>query len=354
MTRILIDLSVLRNVNCGLGQVALNYGYYFRDTYQPVDGEQIYLLVPKKFMGAFGDKVKYIRSWKIYRIFPQWMADKFDVWHAIHQLSRYTPNTRHYVLTIHDFNCVYEKQDPYRVNKYLTKIRTKVGWADSIVAISQFAKAETEKYTDTGNKEVQVIYNGVERIDLKPESPIEGVQTPYLFSIGELKEKKNFHVLLAMMAHMPDKHLYIAGNANTPYAERIMGEIRARQLTNVHLLGIVSEAQKVWLYRHCEAFVFPSLFEGFGLPVVEAMLFRKPVICSHETSLIEIGNEHVTFFEAGYPAKESAALIRQAIEEATPKRLDEAFNYAVSFSWKHHMEQYLALYRALANASEKE
>jgi glycosyltransferase involved in cell wall biosynthesis len=344
--RILIDLSILRNIHCGLGQVALNYGYYFRDVYQPKEGEEITLMVPKKFMGAFGNKVKYVRSWKIYRVFPQWIAAKFDVWHAIHQLSRWDPNAVHYVLTIHDFNCVYEKQDQVRVRKYLTKIQRKVDWADRIVAISQFAKAEVEKYMRLDGKKVEVIYNGIERIDLTPEKEPADIRKPYLFSIGEIKEKKNFHVLVDIMQKMPEYQLYIAGNNNTPYAQTIEKMLREKGVTNMHLIGKVSAEEKVWLYRHCEAFVFPSLFEGFGLPVVEAMLFRKPVICSHETSLVEIGNKHVSFFEKGYPAEASAELIRRAISQTTPEQLDEAFDYATSFSWRAHMDAYLELYRS--------
>ena len=344
--RILIDLSILRNIHCGLGQVALNYGYYFRDVYQPKEGEEITLMVPKKFMGAFGNKVKYVRSWKIYRVFPQWIAAKFDVWHAIHQLSRWDPNAVHYVLTIHDFNCVYEKQDQARVRKYLTKIQRKVEWADRIVAISQFAKAEVEKYMRLDGKKVEVIYNGIERIDLTPEKEPADIRKPYLFSIGEIKEKKNFHVLVDIMQKMPEYQLYIAGNNNTPYAQTIEKMLREKGVTNMHLIGKVSAEEKVWLYRHCEAFVFPSLFEGFGLPVVEAMLFRKPVICSHETSLVEIGNKHVSFFEKGYPAEASAELIRRAISQTTPEQLDEAFDYATSFSWRAHMDAYLELYRS--------
>lgn len=343
--RILIDLSILKNVHCGLGQVALNYGYFFRDEYQPIAGEEIFLLVPGAYLGAFGDKVRYIKSRKIYRIMPWLIGIRFDVWHAIHQLSRYKPFARHYVLTIHDFNFVYEKQGA-RVQSYLKKIQTKVNRASIVTAISEFAKEETMRYIYT-DKPIKVIYNGIERIDLKPEEPVADIVQPYLFSIGELKVKKNFHVLLAMMEHMPDKQLYIAGNDSTPYADEIRKEIAQRGLTNVHLLGLVSEAQKVWLYRHCEAFVFPSLFEGFGLPVVEAMLFHKPVICSHETSLVEIGGEHVSFFEKGYPAEASAQLIRQTIEKSTDKRLNEAFDYAISFSWTNHMQAYLALYRSL-------
>ena len=345
--RILIDLSILKNVHCGLGQVALNYGYFFRDSYQPIVGEEITLMVPKQFMGAFGDKVKYVRSWKIFRVLPWLIGAKYDVWHAIHQLSRYTPHACHYVLTIHDFNFVYEKEGR-KVQEYLHKIQRKVNRADRIVAISQFAKAETERFMEMKGKAVEVIYNGIERIDLAREQAPASVRAPFLFSIGEIKEKKNFQVLVDIMLRLPQYQLYIAGNKDTGYAQRIEQLIREKNVTNMHLIGKVSAEEKVWLYRNCEAFVFPSLFEGFGLPVVEAMLFRKPVICSHETSLVEIGSTHVSFFEKGYPAEASAKLIRKAITDTTPKQLEEAFAYATSFSWQAHVEAYLRLYRSLA------
>lgn len=344
--RILIDLSILRNVHCGLGQVALNYGYYFRDCYVSKPDEQIYLLVPKAFVGAFGDKVQYIVAHKFYRLFPWLICKRFDVWHAIHQLSRYKPFARHYVLTIHDFNFAYEKQGK-RVEKYLRKIQAKVNKADAVAAISEFAKQETERFMQLSGKQVSVIYNGIERIDLSADQAMPEVQQPYLFSIGEIKPKKNFHVLVDMMRYLPDMHLYIAGNKNTPYAQEIEQRIAENGLRNVHLLGIVSAEQKVWLYRHCAAFVFPSLFEGFGLPIVEAMLFRKPVICSHATSLSEIGKDHVTYFAPDYPAEASAALIQQAIRQTTHQQLDAAYTYATSFMWQKHMDSYLSLYRSL-------
>lgn len=340
--RILIDLSILKNVNCGLGQVALNYGYYFRDSYVPQAGEKIYLLVPKAYIGAFGNKVRYIQACKIYRIMPWLIGIRFDVWHAIHQLSRYRPFARNYVLTIHDFNFIYEKTGP-KTQKYLNMVQRKADKAKRICAISEFAKAETERYIRLGDKHVEVIYNGIERIDLKQEEAVPGIKQPYIFSIGESKEKKNFHVLLDMMSRLPELQLYIAGKNNTPYANRIRSEIAERNITNVHLTGVVSEAQKTWLYRNCQAFVFPSLFEGFGLPVVEAMLFNKPVICSKETSLTEIGGDHVTFFPKGYPADESAQLIATAA--LTPEQAEKNRQYACSFTWERHMQAYLAIYR---------
>lgn len=342
--RILIDLSILKNVHCGLGQVALNYGYFFRDSYAPRQDEQIFLLVPKAYVGAFGNQVHYIVAHKIYRLFPWLIGMRFDVWHAIHQLSRFRPFARHYVLTVHDFNFMYEKTGP-KTQKYQRMIQDKADRADRITAISQFAKTETERFVQLNGKSVQVIYNGIERIDLRPEEAMPAVQQPYLFSIGEIKEKKNFHVLLDMMKHLPNLHLYIAGKNNTPYADRIRVEMATRDISNVHLLGLVSEAQKTWLYRHCQAFVFPSLFEGFGLPVVEAMLFDKPVICSNATSLTEIGGDHVTFFPQGYPAAESAQCIASAV--LTPEQAEANRLYARSFTWERHMQSYLAIYREL-------
>jgi len=351
--KVLIDLSILKNVHCGLGQVALNYGYFFRDQYLPQANETIYLLVPKAYIGAFSDKVQYIQARKIYRVFPWLIGIKFDVWHAIHQLSRHQPFARKYILTIHDFNFVYEKAGK-KVEQYLRKVQQKVDRADQIVAISQFAREETQRYMNLHGKQVEVIYNGVEAIQTKVEEPQPLVQQPYLFSIGEIKEKKNFHVLLDMMAYLPAYQLYIAGNDHTDYAQHIRTLIQEKGLKNVHLLGIVGEAQKVWLYRHAQAFVFPSLFEGFGLPVIEAMLFKKPVICSKKTSLVEIGSHYTTFFKDNYPVQESADLITQTIAtyQANANLAEQAYQYACGFNWGKHMQSYLMLYRSLAQGGK--
>lgn len=345
--RILIDLAILKNVNCGLGQVALNYGYFFRDQYLPVPNEQIFLLVPRNFVGAFGDKVSYICTSKIRCLFPFLYGKRFDVWHTIHQLSDYRPFAKHLIVTFHDANFMYEKHG-WKIKKYIWKIQNIICKASVIVAISHFALEELGKYFQIKQKPLDVIYNGVERIDLKNEHEVENVRTPFIFSIGEIKPKKNFHVLLPIMQHLTQYNLYIAGKDSTQYANDIKQQIESQHINNVHLLGLISEEEKVWLYRHCEAFVFPSLYEGFGLPVVEAMLFKKPVICSHATSLIEIGNKFVTFFEKNYHPKNSALQIHQTIlqHQFNSDLSNDAQKYAQSFDWTQHMDKYLKIYRS--------
>ena len=151
------------------------------------------------------------------------------------------------------------------------------------------------------------------------------------------------------MKLMPEKHLYIAGNDSTEYADKIRNRIKQESIKNITLLGIVTQEEKVWLYQHCEAFVFPSLFEGFGLPVIEAMLFKKPVISSSNTSLTEICDQHATFFPKDFNPEESKSRILDTIQkyENNSDFSENVYKYALSFDYQKHMEEYLSLYKSL-------
>ena len=343
---VLIDLSVLDKLTTGLGQVALNYGLYFRDSYEPKRDEVITLLVPQKYIGAFGDKVKYVEAKAIYHKLPFLIKLKpFDVWHSIYSMSKFYPWGWHNVLTVHDFNFYYEN-DEHTVKRLMRKLHRRVLLANSVGTISYFTESEIQSFTPTG-KPVHVIYNGLERIDLLPETAPNDIHEPFLFTIGEVKKKKNFNVLLDMMKQMPEYHLYIAGDNNTEYARKMQARIDDENISNVHLMGVLNGENKCWMYRHCIAFVFPSLFEGFGLPVLEAMLYRKPVITSRSTALAEICMNHATFFPQDFEVNESVKRIRETIANTTQQQLDDSFTYATSFTWEKHMRAYLNLYRTV-------
>lgn len=343
---ILIDLSKLKDPNCGLGQVAMNYGQYYKDCYVPKEGEEVTLLVPKEYVGRFGGKVKYIEMKAVYKLFPFLIRKRrFDVWHSINQLSHYKPWAKKTVLTIHDYNFCYEKRGG-KVGKYLEKVRHEVDNADVIGTISHFTESEIERFTPT-KKPVYVIYNGIERIDLIEEKKPRNVHKPFLFTIGVMKEKKNFHVLLDIMKIIPEYQLYMAGNDTGDYAEGIKRRIADEGIDNVHMMGRITMEEKCWMYRHCSGFVFPSLFEGFGLPVVEAMLFHRPVVSSGATSLSEICNGHTKFLPEDFDAAKSADIIKDAIENVNQTEMDRAFQYATSLTWRKNAEGYLRIFREL-------
>jgi glycosyltransferase involved in cell wall biosynthesis len=349
--KILVDLSILRNLHCGLGQIAYNYGKYFRDHYKENDQFEVYLFLPKEMEGVFGSKIKYITInwWR--KHFP-FLLPKFDVWHSIHQLSHYRPYRKDmkYVLTIHDLNFMYEKSK-FKQNRILSQLQREVNRADKIICISEFSKSETLRYLDLKDKKVDVIFNGVEQFETHIAQKPNFIKSnkPFFFSIGEIKRKKNFHVLLPLMKLYPDKELYIAGQNVTRYANEILNQIETLSLTNVHLVGKITHEERIWLYHHCEAFLFPSLFEGFGLPVIEAMSFGKPVFSSRETSLKEIGGD-CAFFWDNFEPEHMKELIENQLTafHNSPELSKKNIDYATTFSYELHMKRYMSIYRQLS------
>lgn len=345
--KILVDLSALRFNNCGLFQIAYNYGCFYKNEYQPNKKYTIYLLVPPNMVGAFGNKVKYIPANWFYKHF-QWFIPPVKVWHSIHQLSKYEPkhlNTK-YILTIHDLNFLYEKAGD-KIEKYRRKIQKEVDRADIIVVISEFTKKEIEEHLSLKNKPVHIIYNGIKDFDETHEKRPEFVNEskPFFFSIGQIKRKKNFHVLVPMMKLFPQYNLYISGLKDDKYADKIETMIKQNELDNVFLTGEIDHNEKIWMYKHCKAFLFPSLFEGFGMPVIEALKLGAPVFSSQETSLKEIGANHVFFWD-NFEAKHMKNAIEKGLKyfEQHPEMAIENKQYAKSFSFKEHIENYLKLY----------
>lgn len=340
--KVLVDLSMLRHPFCGLGQVALNYGRWLGT--HPQSDMEISLLVPKAYIGAFGDDVRYVEARLLNRLLP---LGHYDVWHSIHQLSPFrSPQDTATILTIHDFNLLYYKSSAKR-RRYQRLLQRECDNARTICSISRFVADEAPRFLDLKGKEIHVIYNGVENLidgpQEQPQSSIFSPQRPFFLSMGVVTEKKNLAALLPMMQQLPDYDLLIAGNDSGSYARRL----REQAGPNVHLMGAVSDAQRRWLYAHCSALLFPSLFEGFGLPVIEAMQFGKPVFCSTATSLPEVGGDVACYFRDWDPAH-MAETVMQGLQDFTPQQAEAARRHADSFSYDRHMQSYLELYRQIA------
>lgn len=343
---VLIDLSMLKNPNCGLGQIALNYGRIFGA--MDCDDLRFTLLVPKRYIGAFGDKVGYANARR--RKYPM-LLPRADVIHATHQFSKLRRKDRHtkVILTVHDLNFLYEKTGE-KQRKYMAELLPRVAAADVITTISNFSRQDVLDNVDTGDKPVEVIYNGVENIASAPAAQPAFVDTarPFFFTIGEVKRKKNFGVLLDVMKSFPGHDLYICGNDSGDYAQEIRERIAREGIGNVYVTGMIAPEEKVWLYKNCRALLFPSKFEGFGLPVIEAMQFGKPVFSSQMTSLREIGGGHAFAWE-NFEPESMAEVVRAGLAafDADPSLAGAEKEYAASFSYERHIAAYLALYRRM-------
>lgn len=350
MKKILIDLRYLRNLNYGFGQFCLAFGTYLKENPESHKDLDITLHVPKSFVGKFGDKVRYISPNKIRKPFP-FLFPRFDIWHSTTQSQRYfyTPESCSRIITIHDLNMM-SHYSGNKLRKRLNKLQKNIDISDHFTVISHFTEGEIKKHLVFDNKPITVNYVGVRNLtqDKQTKPTFVKSDAKFFFTIGQVVEKKNFHVLVDMMALMPEYTLYICGQDHFPYAEKIRKDIQEKKLNNVIVTGSISAEEKVWMYQNCHAFVFPSTLEGFGIPVIEAMSFGKPVFSSRLTSLDEIGGDFAYFWN-NFEAEHMCETIRKNIDQfyANSQLIANQINYADSFSMSRSFENFLNLYRSM-------
>ncbi len=339
MKRVLIDLNKLSNLHCGLGQVALNFGKALSESDTNLE---LNFLVPSDFVGHFGDKVNYYTSKDISK-----HKNDFDLWHCIHQEPTILPdNETKLLITIHDLNFLGEKSDR-KASKRLKKLQNIVNKADRLAFISEFSrKSALENLTYNKNNTI-VIYNGVCTSN-EVSIPNEKMEK-FFFSIGVFKAKKNFHILIPVMKYFPEHKLIIAGDTTGPYYKELIKTSKKLGLEKqIVFPGLISEQEKTWYYKNCDAFLFPSLYEGFGLPVIEAMRNGVPVITSNKTSLPEIGGGHTFIFE-DFEVESIKSAIENGINSYSGdnNHRDNAVLYAMKFNWRENIMSYVDTYQIM-------
>jgi glycosyltransferase involved in cell wall biosynthesis len=277
----------------------------------------------------------------------------FKIWHTTYQNTHYMPfrNRRiKVVLSIHDLNFLYdERKTEQKKQKYLTAMQTLIDRSDAIICISEFSRKDVLRNCDIKNKPLYVIYNGSNHLE-EPALTAYSYKPnkPFLFSIGVMNRKKNYHVLLPLLQNSP-LELVIAGKEDDEdylsYIHRRSGELGVRD--NVRWLGRINESEKSWYYNHCSAFAFPSISEGFGLPVVEAMSVGKPLFLSDKTALPEIGGD-VSFYFNDFNPDHVRQVFHNGMKKYTANGLREKIRQrGVGFCWDRAALKYLDVYRSL-------
>lgn len=353
MKKIVFDCERMKYANTGLYSYCLQLGMRLPQACEPAR-ERIVFFTPQQLKGLFGKTHPYItqHSLQKFRLPP---LKAYDVWHATYQNSDYLPffNKKiKVVLTVHDLNFLYENKPEEKKKKYLRHLQNNVDRSAAVVCVSEFAKKDVLRSCDVKNKPVYVIHNGTNSLEppalfgtsYKP-------QTRFLFSIGTVNRKKNFHVLLPLLQQDEDVELLIAGTPDDPdYVHYI--KHRAKELgveEKVRVLGPVSEGEKSWYYQNCYAFTFPSLAEGFGLPVAEAMSVGKPLFLSERTALPEIAKD-VAFYFPDFSAQRMQEVFRKGMQQYKSGGMAEVIKKRGSeFCWQKAAERYLNVYRSVSD-----
>lgn len=354
MAQLILDCELMKHPFSGLYTYCLNLGEHLNTELRAAGRDPLLMYLPPRRKLRLPAEPHHLPERRWHRLMQPFLRD-CRVWHAPFQSGRLLPDKRRYpnlnvVLTVHDLNVLHEGKSPADQQRSLAHTQALIDQSDAIVCISAFTRSDVLTHCDTGSKPVQVIYNGAGAVAAPPAMPPAGAPPgPFVLGIGYLNRKKNFHVLLPLLADNPDLSLVLVGRPDDPdYVAQLRGTAQALGVSDrLHLPGPVSEADKSWYLHHCQALLHPSLAEGFGLPVVEAMQLGKPVFLSRHTALPEIGGRAAAYFADEEPDTVQAVFRQarpdfQAADQVAARRAQ-----AARFTWAVSARQYLAVYDSL-------
>lgn len=351
MKNILIDAERTSYVHTGLYHFCRHFVTAIA-AIDPDHGYHLFTYAPEREHAIFNKTMPVIKQYSLHKFYQPFLT-KFQLFHSTFQGTNYFPFCLKgkVLLTVHDLNFLHEGRSPAVQKKCLANLEKKLARADSIVAISEFVRKDLLRHTSVAPGKVKVIYNGCNILPQQDASlPAYVPLKPFFFTIGTVLAKKNFHVLPAMLLKN-DFELVIAGIKTTPdYVTRIMNTAKTLGVAHrVHITGPVTEQEKVWYFQNCEAFAFPSIAEGFGLPVIEAMHFGKPVLLSTHTSLPEIGGKEAWYledFDPGYIGHRTMQVLEEYLRGGTEK-IQAIMDWSRHFNWGKTAALYMNEYKLM-------
>jgi len=237
------------------------------------------------------------------------------------------------------------------------RVRAALECADAVITVSHSSARDIEAVFGRPVDTTRVIYHGIDDAYFLPEAPPESELVerlsgePFILFVGNLEPRKNLRALIQAHSILFQRgaapQLVVAGRIAWN-ADEISREIS--EAPGVAYVGFVSEEEKRWLYRQCELFVFPSLYEGFGFPVLEALASGARVLCSQRGSLAEVAQPAHTVSDLS--AKGLADAMSMLLDCGRPStaQISEWRSWASRFTWAKSIEAHMEVYRSVVKS----
>lgn len=252
------------------------------------------------------------------------------------------------VVTVHDlvallFSDRHNKKAVFTEKFFLKKA---VRRAAHIITVSKHTRRDLIQYFPGAEEKTSVVYCGASSEfkplpknspELKNFAKETNLPAKFFLAVGTLEPRKNFPNLIRAFAllkqKMPDHHLIIVGGPGWG-AHEVEETIREKYLSKkVHILGYLSGKSLLYLYNLATAFVFPSIYEGFGIPPLEAMQCGCPVIVSNQASLPEVVGDAGLYVDPEKPESIAAAMQKITDDELRFNLRNQGFIQSKKFSW---------------------
>lgn len=289
----------------------------------------------------------------------EWLTGPIDLFHAPNFLLPPTRRARR-IVTIHDLAFLTAPQYAHpRLQRFLAQATSRaIAAADHILADSTASKQDLLRFFALSPDRVSVVGAGVDPqfqplppAALAPVRQSYGLDWPFVLAVSTLEPRKNFDGLIRAFAaarasaRFPH-HLVIAGGKGWLY-ENIFAEVQRQQAADfVHFLGFIPDADLPALYNLADLFAFPSHYEGFGIPILEAMACAAPVLCTATSSLPEVAGEAARLIPTGDEAALAAALAELLTDAAARAALAaRSPAQAAHFTWHAAAARLHAVYQ---------
>lgn len=279
-------------------------------------------------------------------------AGKWDIYHSTLYRRMPTVRARRLVATNHD--CIQERfPELFRDNGRVVRAKRKMyAQADIIICVSESSRRDVLRYYDLAPGKTRVLHQGMPKLERQPTKATEfneRLRRPYLLYVGARYAYKNFSALL---------DAYASGGFSRDYDLVVVGggDLRPPEQRQLHALGIdrnvllwtyVSDAILAEAYSGATLFVSPSLYEGFGLPPLEALSLGCPVLASNSASVPEICGDCACYFDPEIPGDLERGIRDTLNDPDREQRRNRGLQQANRYNWQKNAEGTLAIYQSL-------
>ena len=253
------------------------------------------------------------------------------------------------IVTIHDLIFLRHPEFYHWIDTkiYAWKFRQTLREADHIIAISECTKRDILAYGEVDERKISVIYQSC-----APKFSTLQSATPnnrYILSVGSIEERKNILLAVKALPYLPETMNLVIVGRHTPYTDEVIAYAEKEGLTHrIKIMHGVSDEELPKLYAEAEAFVYPSRYEGFGIPIIEAISCGLPVVACTGSCLVEAGGPDSLYVDPD-DAEAMAQAIKQVLRgaEGREARIERSQKYIKRFAGNDVAGQVVELYRSL-------
>ena len=328
---------------------------------QIIESDNSKFIFPKKKLGKICKSL-----WRTKNIVKQLLEDKVQIYHGLSgELPLGLRNSGiKSVVTIHDLIFLRHPEYYHWFDRkmYTWKFHQTIKQADRIIAVSECTKRDILEFGKIDSEKISVIYQSCNPkfTNMPTEGEMEATAKKYdlperyLLCVGTIEERKNLMLAVKSLSLLPEDIHLVAVGKKTKYADKVMETADKTGVSHrLHLLSGVSDDELNVIYKKAEVFVYPSRYEGFGIPIIEAIFCGLPVVASTGSCLEEAGGPDCLYVNPD-DSKGMAAAIMQLLnnEEERKRRITSSLEYVQKYKGTNIANAVIEVYKELTLNSE--